>query len=97
MKKKINQDCINMIITPLTENQSMSLEKHLHINVVEVRSKDEFVWVGQIPDVDGVNMISYGVNKADRFNKAKRDEIEAQLIAYGREWMRKNGFISSLH
>lgn len=97
MKREINEDCINMLIIPLTEDQAISLENHLYSNVVEVRSKGEFVWVGPIPDIDGANIISYGVNKTDRFNKVKRDEIEAQLIAHGRQWMRKHGFMNSLH
>lgn len=97
MKKEINQDCINMLIISLTKDQAISLQNHLYINVAEARSKGEFVWVGQIPDIDGANIISYGVNKADRFNTVKRDEIEAQLIACGRQWMRKHGFMSSLH
>ena len=97
MKKVIDKDCINMLIIPLSENQAISLENHLHTKVVEARSKNEFVWVGHIPDVNGASMISFGVNKVDKFNKKRRVEIEKQLIHHGREWMREHGFIRHLH
>ena len=97
MRKVIDKDCINMVIIPLTEDHAILLENHLHTHVVEVRAKNEFVWVGDSPYGYGVSIITYGVNKIDRFNKKKRKEIEKQLVAHGRDWMREHGFMGHLH
>jgi hypothetical protein len=90
MDIEINDDCINMMIIPLDDEDAISLEEYLTKTVVHKRAKDEFVVV--LADSIYPSLISYGLCEADRYNELVRAEVNEWIVSNGREWMRNNDF-----
>ena len=93
MTKIIDEYCINHFLTPMTEDQATSLEKHLHINIVEARKKEEFVFVAGDDDLVVPTFLSYGLCDEDKFIAYEREAVDELLMQYGGEWMKNNGFV----
>jgi hypothetical protein len=93
MTKIIDEHCINHFLTPMTESQANSLERHLHTNIVETRRKGEFVFVAGDDDLFVPTFLSYGLCDEDKFNAYEREAVDELLMQYGGEWMKNNGFV----
>lgn len=93
MKKIINEECINHLILPMTDEQALSLEGFLNEHVVEKRGKDEFVFVAGDDDLSCPTFLSYGLSEEDRYNLYERQAVEELIQIYGCQWMKNNGFL----
>lgn len=90
MSKTISKVNLNMLIVPLTDPQSESLEDYLGKMVVSDKSEEEFICVVGASYFGSFSVVSYGKYDQVEFSQQESAELEKKIVFYGRKWLSEN-------
>lgn len=90
MNRVISDSNLNMLIVPLSDPETESLEGYLEEKVVGKKWEEEFVCVVGASRFKGFSLISYGRYDQAKFSDQEKGELEKKIALYGREWLKEN-------